>query len=143
MTKDFYDHMKEEKELLNLSYRESLRQKEERMAVWDPQDKMPVLSQIKKAIKHPVSGFKPWRGMIGPGILIILTLFLLIGCASVNWPWEKKESRQVDPLTVPSREFICTKIDCGDEDIEKLIEEEQNTIACIKLEPACKLEEEK
>ena len=48
MTKDFYDHMKEEKELLNLSYRESLRQKEERMAVWDPQDKMPVLSQIKR-----------------------------------------------------------------------------------------------
>ena len=50
MPKDFYDHMKEEQKLLNLSYQESLRQKEERMAVWDPQDKMTVFSQIKTLI---------------------------------------------------------------------------------------------
>ena len=47
MPKDFYDHMKEEQKLLNLSYQESLRQKEERMAVWDPQDKIAENSQIK------------------------------------------------------------------------------------------------
>ena len=50
MPKDFYDHMKEEQKLLNLSYQESLRQKEERMAVWDPEDKMTVFSQIKTLI---------------------------------------------------------------------------------------------
>ena len=50
MPKDFYDHMKEEQKLLNLSYQESLRQKEERMAVWDPQDKMTVFSQINTLI---------------------------------------------------------------------------------------------
>ena len=42
--------MKKEQELLNLSYQESLRQKEERMAVWDPEDKMTVFSQIKSLI---------------------------------------------------------------------------------------------
>ena len=31
MIKDFYDHMEKEQEVLNLSYKESLRQKEERM----------------------------------------------------------------------------------------------------------------
>ena len=50
MSKDFYDHMKKEQELLNLSYKESLRQKEDRMAVWDPEDKMTVFSQIKSLI---------------------------------------------------------------------------------------------
>ena len=49
MTEDFYDHMKKEQKLLNLSYQESLRQKEERMAVWDPNDKMTVFSQIKRS----------------------------------------------------------------------------------------------
>ena len=47
---DFYDHMKKEQNLLNLSYQESLRQKSERLAVWDPQDKMTVFSQIKTFI---------------------------------------------------------------------------------------------
>ena len=60
MTKDFYDHMKEEQELLNLSYRESLRQKEERMAVWDPEDNMTVFSQIKTLIIARYQGFKTW-----------------------------------------------------------------------------------
>jgi hypothetical protein len=37
------------------------------------------------------------------------------------------------------KEFICTKIDCGDENIDLLIEKEKNIIACIKLQPECKL----
>ena len=58
MTEDFYDHMKKEQELLDLSYRESLRQKRERMAVWDPKDKMTVFSQIKKLIMTRYRGLR-------------------------------------------------------------------------------------
>ena len=108
------------------------------MEVWDPKDKPTVLSQIKKAIGARYQGFKPWVVCLYPGILIILILFLLIGCSY----FKKEKVREVDPLTIPPREFICTKIDCGDEDIDKLVEDEQNTIACIKLQPECKVDEE-
>ena len=112
------------------------------MEVWDPKDKPTVLSQIKKAIGARYQGFKPWVVRLYPGILIILVFLffsLLPGCA---WPWQEKKVREVDPLVVPPREFICKKIDCGGEDIDKLIEEEKNTIACIKLQPECKVDEE-
>ena len=39
------------------------------------------------------------------------------------------------------KEFICTKIDCGNENIEQKIADEQNIIACIKLQPECKLDQ--
>ena len=67
MTEDFYDHMKKEKELLNLSYKESLRQKEERMAVWDPEDKMTVFSQIKSLIIARYGGLRTWVVGFIPG----------------------------------------------------------------------------
>ena len=67
MTEDFYDHMKKEKELLNLSYKESLRQKEERMAVWDPKDKPPVFSQIKTLIIARYRGLRTWVVGFIPG----------------------------------------------------------------------------
>ena len=67
MPEDFYDHMKKEKELLYLSYRESLRQKEERMAVWDPEDKMTVFSQIKKLIIARYRGLRTWVVGFIPG----------------------------------------------------------------------------
>jgi len=67
MTEDFYDHMKKEQELLNLSYRESLRQKEERMAVWDPKDKTAENSQIKKLINAWYRGLKTWVVRFIPG----------------------------------------------------------------------------
>ena len=137
MTEDFYDRMKKEQELLNLSYQESLRQKNARMAVWDPNDKTTVLSQIKKPIQARYRGLKGWVVCLYPGILLILVFFafgLLPGC---SWPWQKENVREVDSLSVPPREFICKKIDCGDEDIDKLVAEEQNTIACIKLQPEC------
>ena len=67
MTEDFYDHMKKEQELLDLSYRESLRQKAERMAVWDPQDKMAENSQIKKPIMTRYQALKTWVVGFIPG----------------------------------------------------------------------------
>ena len=67
MSEDFYDHMKKEKELLNLSYKESLRQKEERMAVWDPEDKMTVFSQIKTFIIARYRGLRTWVVGFIPG----------------------------------------------------------------------------
>ena len=103
------------------------------MDVWDPGIEKTVLSQIKKAIRGPVSGFKAWSGIIGPGILIGFYFFifflLLSGCSY----FQKKE--------IPKEEeFICKKIDCGDEDIDDLVEKEKNTIACIKLQPECDLD---
>ena len=59
--------MKKEKELLNLSYKESLRQKEERMAVWDPEDKMTVFSQIKSLIIARYRGLRTWVVGFIPG----------------------------------------------------------------------------
>ena len=107
------------------------------MEVWDPKDKPTVFSQIKKLIEALYRGLKGSRYLLYPGILLIL-LFLLFGLLpGCSWPWQKEKVREVDSLTVPPREFICTKIDCGDEDIDKLVADEQNTIACIKLQPEC------
>ena len=108
------------------------------MEVWDPKDEMTVFSQIKKLLSLRTGLLRTTRVCLYPGILIILILFLLIGCSY----FKKEKVREVDPLTIPPREFICTKIDCGDEDIDKLVEDEQNTIACIKLQPECKVDEE-
>jgi len=107
--------------------------------VWDPKDKPTVFSQIKKAIETRDRGLKVTRYIIYLGILFILIFGLLPGC---SWTWQKEKVREVDSLTVPPREFICTKIDCGDEDINKLVADEQNTIACIKLQPECNLDVE-
>ena len=112
------------------------------MGVWDPGEEKTVLSQIKKAIGARYQALKGWGGMILPGILIGFYFFifflLLSGCA-----YFKKEKKDEIIITdLPPIEFICKKIDCGDEDIDKLVEDEQNTIACIKLQPECKLDEE-
>ena len=124
MTEDFYDHIKKEQELLNLSYRESLRQKEERMAVWDPKDKTAENSQIKKPIRHPVSGFKAWSGIIGPGILTVFYFFLfflvLSGCA--YFQKDKIDDNEITITDLPPLEPVLDKI---------------NIIACIKLLPEC------
>ena len=124
MTEDFYDHMKKEQELLNLSYQESLRQKNERMAVWDPKDKTAENSQIKKPIKHLVSGFKAWSGIIGPGILTVFYFFLfflvLSGCA--YFQKDKIDDNEIIITDLPPLEPVVDKI---------------NIIACIKLLPEC------
>ena len=105
------------------------------MEVWDPKDKPTVLSQIKKAIGARTGLLKGWVVCLYPGILLILILFLLMGCATCKWPWEK----EIPIMDDSPKEFICTKIDCGDENIDLLIEKEKNIIACIKLQPECKL----
>jgi len=112
------------------------------MEVWDPGEEKTVLSQIKKAIGARYQGLKGMTRVIVPGILIGFYFFifflLLSGCA-----YFKKEKKDEIIITdLPPIEFICKKIDCGDEDIDKLVAEEQNTIACIKLQPECKLDQE-
>jgi len=70
VTKDFYNHMKEEQKLLYHSYQESLRQKNERMHgmdVWEPDDKTAENSQIKKPINAWYRGLKTWVVRFIPG----------------------------------------------------------------------------
>ena len=80
--------------------------------------------------------------MILPGILIGFYFFifflLLSGCAY----FKKEKKDEIIVTDLPPIEFIYTKIDCGDEDIDKLVADEQNTIACIKLQPECNLDVE-
>ena len=111
------------------------------MEVWDPGEEKTVLSQIKKAIAGLYRGLKGMTRVIVPGILIGFYFFifflLLSGCT-----YFKKEKKDEIVITdLPPIEFICKKIDCGDEDIDKLVEDEQNTIACIKLQPECDLDQ--
>ena len=63
---------------------------------------------------------------------ILLIFFLLTGCST----FFIKEKEKVEEK---EKEFICTKIDCGDENVDQMVEEErkQNIIACIKLKPEC------
>jgi|TARA_R100001530_G_scaffold32349_1_gene25426 hypothetical protein len=91
--------------------------------VWDPKDKPTVFSQIKKLISSRERGLKGWGVCLYPGILLIL-VFLLFGLLSgCSWHWQKEKVRQVDPITIPPTQ--------------------ENTIACIKLQPECELNEEK
>ena len=121
------------------------------MEVWDPGEEKTVLSQIKKAIEARTGPLRATRYIIYPGILIILVFLLfglLAGCASMQWPWQKdvevvgKGDDTIIITDLAPKEFICTKIDCGDEDIDQLVSDEQNTIACIKLQPECNLDQE-
>jgi len=112
------------------------------MGVWDPKDKPTVLSQIKKLSQACTGPLRTSRYLLYPGILfifVILIFILLSGCASMQWPW-KKDDDAITVTDLPPREFICTKIDCGDEDIDELVADEQNTIACIKLQPECNID---
>ena len=110
------------------------------MDVWDPGIEKTVLSQIKKAIGARYQGLKRMTRVIVPGILIIFYFFifflLLSGCAY----FQKEKKDEIIITDLPPKEFICTKIDCGDEDIDDLVEKEKNTVACIKLQPECDLD---
>ena len=112
------------------------------MEVWDPKDKPTVFGRIKKAIEARTGLLTVARYIIYPGILFILVLLyfaLLTGCATMELPW-KKDDDAIIVTDLPPREFICTKIDCGDVDIDELVADEQNTIACIKLQPECNVD---
>jgi hypothetical protein len=67
MVKDFYDHIKKEQEILNLSYQESLRQKNERMAVWDPGKERAVFWEIKTFIMTRYRALRTWVVGFIPG----------------------------------------------------------------------------
>ena len=121
---DFYDHMKEEQKLLHLSYQESLRQKNERMDVWDPYDKTAENSQIKELIKHPVAGLKGWSGIIGPGILTVFYFFLFFLLLSGCYYFKKEK--------INNNEIIITDLPPLEPVVDK-----NNIIACIKLLPEC------
>jgi hypothetical protein len=91
------------------------------MDVWDPGEEKTVLSQIKKLISRLHRGLRGSRYLWYPGILLILVFFifgLLAGCTTLNWPWkDKEEVVYSNPLVLPPSE--------------------ENTIACIKLQPEC------
>jgi len=90
--------------------------------VWDPKDKPTVFSQIKKLISRSYRGLKGSRYLLYPGILLIL-LFMVFGLLpGCSWHWQKEKVREVEPLTVPPSE--------------------ENTIACIKLQPECQYDVE-
>ena len=121
------------------------------MEVWDPKDKPTVFSQIKKLSETRTGLLRMSRVCLYPGILLILVFLLfglLTGCASMQWPWKKdtevvgKGDDTIIITDLAPREFICTKIDCGDEDIDQLVADEKNTIACIKLQPECNVDVE-
>ena len=67
MTEDFYDHMKKEQDILDASYRESLRQKHERMAVWDPGEEKAVFWEIKTLIMTRYRALRKWAVCLYPG----------------------------------------------------------------------------
>ena len=67
MTEDFYDHMKKEQNMLDSSYRESSRQKHERMAVWDPGKEKAVFWEIKTLIMTWYRALRKWAVCLYPG----------------------------------------------------------------------------
>ena len=67
MTEDFYEHMKREQNMLDSSYRESLRQKHERMAVWDPGEEKAVFWEIKTLIMTRYRALRKWAVCLYPG----------------------------------------------------------------------------
>jgi len=100
------------------------------MDVWDPGEERTVLSQIKTLISRSYRGLGTSRYLLYPGILLILVFLLfglLAGCTTLNWPWQKEEVvAKTNPLVIPPDGFT----------------DSQNTIACIKMEPECKLGQE-
>ena len=94
------------------------------MDVWDPNEEIAENSQIKKLVEHPVSGFKAWSGIIGPGILTVFYFFLfflvLSGCS--YFKKEKIDDGKIIITDLPPHEPVEDKV---------------NIVACIKLLPEC------
>ncbi len=100
MSEDFHDHMKKEQELLNLSYQESLRQTNERMAVWDPGEKKTIFSQIKNAIAGSQRALTGWVVRLDPGNLLFrvkdwfYSLCEHYGGSISCWAWHKRWNKR-------------------------------------------------
>ena len=106
------------------------------MDVWDPGEERTVLSQIKKLISRLYRGLKGSRYLLYPGILLILLFLvfgLLAGCTTLNWPSKK----DVEVIGTGEDTIIVTDLSTNVE-----TDETANTIACIKLQPECNLDQE-
>jgi len=116
------------------------------MGVWDPKDKSTVFSRIKDFIQAHTGGLRASRVCLYPGILLIFIflLFFMFGCASFDIA--KKTAKVVD-LIFPKKEVVEDKYDPDAiivTDLESNVEinETINTIACIKLQPECNLDQQ-
>ena len=106
------------------------------MQVWDPKDKPTVLSQIKKAIEARTGLLRVARYIIYPGILFIFVLMyfaLLSGCTAVEWPWKKEVTMLNDDPDVIIVSDLASNLE---------VDDTANTIACIKLQPECNIDQE-
>ena len=106
------------------------------MEVWDPGEKKTVLSQIKKLLSLRTGPLRTSRYLLYPGILLILVFLLfglLSGCASMKWPWEK----EVPMINDDPDAIIVSDLESNLE-----VDDTTNTIACIKLQPECNLDQE-
>ena len=104
------------------------------MGVWDPGEGKTVFRQIKKLIQALYRGLKSSRYLLYPGILLVLVILfcgLLTGCTTFNWA-SKKDAEVIgkgdDTIVVTD---LRTNVETDDT---------SNTIACIKLQPECKLD---
>ena len=116
------------------------------MGVWDPRDKPTVLSQLKTLIEAHTGVLRTSRVYLYPGILLIfiVSFFFLSGCASFNIA---KETSKVFNIIWPKEEVVEDKNDQDTiivTDLESNVEidETANTIACIKLQPECEVNEQ-
>ena len=93
----------------------------EEMAVWGYDKKTKDFREIKKAVKHPVSGFKQVTRAIVWGIFIVFYFFifvlLLAGCSYI-----KKNDDEIIITDLPPLEKTG-----GIQDV----------VACIKMEDTC------
>ena len=93
-------------------------QNNEEMAVWGYDKKTKDFREIKKAVKHPVSGFKQVTRAIVWGIFIVFYFFifvlLLAGCSYL-----KKDSDEIIITDLPP------------------LEQKTDVVACIKMQDAC------
>ena len=106
------------------------------MEVWDPKDKTTVLSQIKKLSQACTGPLRTSRYLLYPGILFILLVLLfglLPGCTTFNWASKK----DVEVIGTGEDTIIVTDLSTNVE-----TDETANTIACIKLQPECNLDQE-
>ena len=114
------------------------------MDVWDPKDKTTVLSQIKKAIKGPVSGFKRMTRVIVWSILIVFYFFIFIlllsGCAylkgggQVGYESKTIEGRGGNDDIIVN-DLLPLEESSGE--VGEPIRAPSEIIACIKMLPEC------
>jgi len=92
--------------------------------VWDPKDKPTVFSQIKKAIEARTWLLRVTRYIIYPGILFILVFAAFSMLSGCSYFLDIEPPHRVEP------------------ELLVMTDDTANTIACIKLQPECKLDKQ-